>query len=133
MSNHASIWSDFTGTAFEQGFLHAGGIRTRYLSSGSPNNPLLLLLHGTGGHAEAYSRNIGVHGEQFWTVAIDLIGHGWTAKPDCPYEIRNYADHVLAVLDALGRDTAHVSGESLGGWSRPIWRSTTGTGSGGSS
>jgi 2-hydroxy-6-oxonona-2,4-dienedioate hydrolase len=96
--------------------LDAGGIRTRFISSGSPDKPLLLLLHGTGGHAEAYSRNFAAHGKHFWTVAIDLIGHGWTDKPDSGYEIADYGAHVLAVLDALGRKEARLSGESLGGW-----------------
>jgi 2-hydroxy-6-oxonona-2,4-dienedioate hydrolase len=77
---------------------------------------LLLLIHGTGGHAEAYSRNLAAHGEHFWTVAIDLIGHGWSDKPERGYEIPDYGRHVLAVLNALGRDRAHISGESLGGW-----------------
>ena len=115
-SFHQSVWSDLTGVGFAQGFLDAGGIRTRYLASGSPERPLLLLLHGTGGHAEAYSRNLAAHGEHFWTVAIDLIGHGWSDKPDHGYEVADYGAHVVAVLAALGRDRAHISGESLGGW-----------------
>ena len=114
--HHNSVWSDLTGVSFTQGYLDAGGIRTRFISSGSPDKPLLLLLHGTGGHAEAYSRNFAAHGEHFWTVAIDLIGHGWTDKPDNGYEVADYGAHVLAVMDALGRSRAHISGESLGGW-----------------
>lgn len=113
---HSSIWSDLTGVSFSQGFIDAGGIRTRFISSGTPDKPLLLLIHGTGGHAEAYSRNFEAHGEHFWTVAIDLIGHGWSDKPDCGYEIADYGQHVLAVMAALGRNKAHISGESLGGW-----------------
>ena len=111
-----SIWSDLTGVSFTQGFLNADGIRTRFISSGSPDKPLLLLIHGTGGHAEAYSRNFAAHGEHFWTVAIDLIGHGWSDKPDSGYEVADYGAHVIAVLDALGRESASISGESLGGW-----------------
>lgn len=114
--SHQSVWSDLTGVPFSQGFVDADGIRTRYLSSGSHDQPLLLLLHGTGGHAEAYTRNLAAHGEHFWTVAIDLIGHGWSDKPDSGYEIADYGAHVLAVLKALGRARAHISGESLGGW-----------------
>lgn len=113
---YKSVWSDMTAVSFSQGYLDAGGIRTRYLSSGTPDKPLLLLIHGTGGHAEAYTRNLAAHGEHFWTVAIDLIGHGWTDKPAEGYEIADYGRHVLAVMAALGRDKAHISGESLGGW-----------------
>ncbi len=31
-------------------------------------------------------------------------------------EIRHYVDHLLAFLDAIGVERAHLSGESLGGW-----------------
>ena len=78
--------------------------------------PPLLLLHGVGGHAEAYARNLKSHGEHFWTWAIDLIGHGWTDKPVVDREIPQYIDHVLRVLDALKIDKVSISGESLGGW-----------------
>lgn len=78
--------------------------------------PPLLLLHGVGGHAEAYARNLKSHGEHFWTWAIDLIGHGWTDKPAVDREIPQYIDHVLRVLDALRIDKVSISGESLGGW-----------------
>lgn len=115
-TNHASVWTDLTRVPFSQGYLDAGGIRTRYLSAGEPGKPLLLLIHGTGGHAEAYTRNLAAHGEHFLTYAIDLVGHGWSDKPAIGYEIKDYADHVLKVLDALGHEKAYISGESLGGW-----------------
>ena len=65
LSHHTSVWADLTGVSFSQGFLLADGVRTRYLMSGSPEQPLLLCLHGVGGHAEAYSRNLGPHGQHF--------------------------------------------------------------------
>lgn len=113
---HKSIWSDLTGVEFQQGFLDADGIRTRYLASGSPGMPLLLFLHGTSGHAEAFTRNLESHGRHFFTVSLDMIGHGYTDKPNIDYEIPAYADHILKVMDTLGYEKGHVSGESLGGW-----------------
>lgn len=115
MSYH-SIWTDLTRVPFSQGYLDAGGVRTRYLAAGDPDKPLLILIHGTGGHAEAYVRNLAAHAEHFCTYAIDLVGHGWSDKPDLAYEIPDYAAHVVNVIRALGRERAHVSGESLGGW-----------------
>lgn len=112
----SSVWSDLRGVTFSQGYLDACGIRTRFMQSGDPSKPLVLALHGVGGHAEAYSRNFGPHGEHFWFVAIDMLGHGWTDKPPLPYQVKDYADHVLAVLAALGRSKAMITGESLGGW-----------------
>lgn len=111
-----SVWDELKGVEFEQGYLDAGGIRTRYLATGSSDQPLLLMLHGIGGHAETYLRNLAPHGEHFRTVSIDMVGHGWTDKPDVDYEMPVYADHILKVLNSLGAERAHISGESLGGW-----------------
>lgn len=112
-----SIWADLRGVSFRQAWLDAEGVRTRYLQSGdAPEQPVLIFLHGTGGHAEAYVRNLGPHGEFFRTYAIDMLGHGWTDKPDRPMEIEVYVEHLRAVLDTIGVDRANISGESLGGW-----------------
>ena len=111
-----SFWIDLRAGAFAQGYLTAGGYRTRYLHAGQHGQPPLILLHGTGGHAECYSRNLLAHGEHFDTYAIDLIGHGYSDKPSFPYEIDVYVEHVRAVIDTLGFNQIRLSGESLGGW-----------------
>jgi 2-hydroxy-6-oxonona-2,4-dienedioate hydrolase len=111
-----SVWSDLNQIEFSQGFLQAGPYRTRYLHAGNPSKPLLLLLHGITGHAEAYVRQLGSHAEHFNTYAIDFIGHGYSTKPQHPLEIPHYIDQLRHVLDALGVERASFSGESLGGW-----------------
>ncbi len=113
---HHSFWGDLRGGSFEQGYLLADGIRTRYLHAGTRGRPVLILLHGTSGHAEAYTRNLLAHAAHFDTYAIDMVGHGYSDKPDKLYEIDVYVEHLRAVLDTLGCARAHVSGESLGGW-----------------
>ncbi len=113
---NSSFWIDLRAGAFAQGYLTAGGYRTRYLHAGQHGQPPLIFLHGTGGHAECYSRNLLAHGEHFDTYAIDLIGHGYSDKPSFPYEIDVYVEHVRAVIDTLGFNQIRLSGESLGGW-----------------
>lgn len=113
---YTSVWNDLNQVEFSQGFLHAGPYRTRYLHAGDDSKPLLLLLHGITGHAEAYVRNLQAHAEHFNVYAIDFIGHGYSSKPDHPLEIAHYLDQVTAVLDTLGVEKAYFSGESLGGW-----------------
>jgi 2-hydroxy-6-oxonona-2,4-dienedioate hydrolase len=111
-----SVWSDLVQVAFSQGYLQAGPYRTRYLHAGTPDKPLLLLMHGITGHAEAYTRNLAAHAEHFDVYAFDFIGHGYSTKPDHPLEIPHYLDQVTAILDTLDRDRAYLAGESLGGW-----------------
>lgn len=111
-----TFWKELRGTSYRQGWFDAKGVETRYLQSGDASLPPLILLHGSAGHAEAYLRNLKAHGRFFDTWSIDMIGHGWSYKPDHPYEIRHYVDHILRFMDAQGWDKARVSGESLGGW-----------------
>ncbi|MGE3936481.1 MAG: alpha/beta fold hydrolase [Rhodospirillaceae bacterium] len=115
-SAHRSIWADLQGVPFTQGYVTVDGIRTRYLRAGTPGKPALIFLHGTGGHAEAYVRNLAAHAEHFDTFAIDMLGHGHTDKPDYDYVIPRYLDHVRGFMDVMGLKTAMLSGESLGGW-----------------
>ncbi|NKY25180.1 alpha/beta fold hydrolase [Nocardia gamkensis] len=116
MPEYESIWSDLQGVPFTQGYLDVGGVRTRYLHAGDPTCPALVLLHGSGGHAEAYVRNLESHAVHFSTWSIDMLGHGYTGKPGHPLEISHYVEHVIGFLDAVGARRACVSGESLGGW-----------------
>jgi 2-hydroxy-6-oxonona-2,4-dienedioate hydrolase len=113
---YTSVWSDLAQVEFSQGFIEAGPFRTRYLHAGTLDKPPLILLHGVTGHAEAYIRNLRSHGEHFSVWAIDLIGHGYSSKPEHPLEIADYIEHVLAFMNAIGVERASFSGESLGGW-----------------
>jgi len=114
--SYRSIWGDLQGVAFEQGYADAGGVRTRYLHAGSKGKPGLIFIHGTGGHAEAYARNLAAHAQHFDTYAIDLLGHGFSDKPAYDYTIPEYVKQVVSFMDAVGLKTASLSGESLGGW-----------------
>lgn len=116
VTNHQSIWSDLQGVPFEQAYVDAAGVRTRYLRAGHRGKPVVLFLHGTGGHAEAYVRNLAAHAQHFDVIALDLLGHGFTAKPDRPYTMEEYVGHLRAFLDAQGIARCSLSGESLGGW-----------------
>ncbi len=111
---HISIWGELADVDHVLRHVDVRGVRTRVLQAG--NGPELVLLHGTGGHLEAYARDIAGLAEDFHVTAYDMIGHGWTDLPDRQYTIDVLSDHLLGLLDALGLDRPHLSGESLGGW-----------------
>jgi 2-hydroxy-6-oxonona-2,4-dienedioate hydrolase len=110
------MWAEVAGVAFTQHYVTANGIRTRVIQAGDPSLPHLVLLHGTGGHAEAFLRNLAGLSRDFHVVVYDMVGHGWTDAPNIPYTLDVYSDHLDGVLEALGIERAHLSGESLGGW-----------------
>ena len=114
MQPQISIWSDWIGVDLRQRMVDAGGVRTRVLEAGA--GPALVFVHGTGGHLEAYTRNIAELSRHFRVVLYDMVGHGYSDKPDRPYTIDVLSDHLLAVMDELDVERAHLSGESIGGW-----------------
>lgn len=113
---YRSIWGFLRELEFRQGYIDADGVRTRFAEAGRPEAPALLLLHGTGGHWETFAPNLPALSEHFHCIAIDMIGNGFSAKPDHDYEVPVYVRQVLAVLDAFGVQRAHVAGMSLGAW-----------------
>lgn len=107
-----SIWNILQGVPFRQHFIDAGGVRTRAIEAGE--GPPLIFLHGTGGHAEAYARNLEAHAEHFHVYAIDMIGHGYSDMPDVDYGPQTYVDFLRDFCDAIGAEKVCISGESLG-------------------
>ena len=91
----------------------AGGVRTRCFEKGS--GAPVILLHGGGGHAETWIRNIMPLSEHFRVLALDYLGHGYTDKPKVTYNLEAFSKHLLDFMDAAGIDKAHLVGESQGG------------------
>ncbi|MFC1431741.1 alpha/beta fold hydrolase [Streptacidiphilus sp. N1-3] len=112
---HIGIWGELADTDHELRHLDVAGVRTRVLRAGRAG-PDLVLLHGTGGHLEAYARDLAGLAEHFRVTAYDMVGHGWSDLPDRPYTVDVLSDHLLGLLDVLSIGAAHLSGESLGGW-----------------
>lgn len=110
-----TIWNELAGIDFAVKTVDAAGIPTRSLQAGS-GDEAVVFLHGTSGHLEAFARNIAVHAAHYECHAIDMLGHGYTGKPDYAYEIPRYVEHLVNYLDAVGLDKVHLVGESLGGW-----------------
>lgn len=110
-----AFWNALQGVDFSHRRIDCRGIRTRVLDAGA-GDEAILLLHGVQGHLESWLLNIARLAERRRVVAIDMLGHGFTDRPDRPYEIADYVDHALAVLDTLGIARAHWIGSSLGGW-----------------
>ncbi|MDY7106982.1 MAG: alpha/beta fold hydrolase [Actinomycetota bacterium] len=110
-----TAWLDLTGIDFCVRTVDAGGVATRALQAGE--GPDVVFLHGTSGHLEAFTRNVVAHVLAGYRVhAIDMLGHGYTAKPDMAYEIPRYVAHLADYLDACGIERVNLAGESLGGW-----------------
>jgi 2-hydroxy-6-oxonona-2,4-dienedioate hydrolase len=112
-ATNESIWLNLLGA--QTRYYDAAGIRTRAIESGEGGVPLIM-MHGVGGHAEAFARNVVPLGKHFRTLAIDLLGHGLSGSIDAPLSKEAYTKHLADFMDAAGIKKANLLGESLGGW-----------------
>ena len=76
----------------------------------------LVLLHGATSSWKCWRDVISQLTDTFDVFAPNLAGHGGRPRPSRPHSISDLADAVETQLDAAGIDTAHVVGNSLGGW-----------------
>lgn len=75
----------------------------------------LIILHGNGENCDYFAGQIDVFAQQYHVYALDTRGHGKTPRGDAPFTIRQFADDLLAFMDAHDIDKAHILGFSDGG------------------
>jgi pimeloyl-ACP methyl ester carboxylesterase len=89
------------------------GIDTRFLDTGGPGSPLVL-IHGLAASIEIWARAIGPLSKRFRVLAFDLPGFGEASKPDAPYDPAFFVEQLKRFLDAMDLPRAHMFGSSMG-------------------
>lgn len=75
----------------------------------------LILLHGNGENCDYFVGQTDVFAQYYHVYALDTRGHGKTPRGEAPFSIRQFADDLLAFMDAHDIDKAHILGFSDGG------------------
>ncbi len=107
-----SLWVGLLGATVR--VVPGARYRTRVIEAGS-GDPLIL-IHGVGGSAEIFARNIMSLARDFHVYAIDALYHGYSSlEPyDAEHRVERQAEAVVDFMDALGLAWAHIEGESMG-------------------
>ena len=96
-----------------EGWLDHDGARIWHASYG--DGPPVVLLHGGLGHAGNWGYQVpAILSAGYRAILIDSRGHGRSTRDDRPYSYERMASDVLAVIDALGSDSARFVGWSDG-------------------
>jgi pimeloyl-ACP methyl ester carboxylesterase len=100
------------GLRFRRIETSAGAISAMEAGSGDP----VILIHGLGATKASFLPTLAALAPSFHAIAIDLPGFGDSDKPfNAPYHAPYFAQSVVALLDALELERAHVGGNSMGG------------------
>jgi 3-oxoadipate enol-lactonase len=92
--------------------VHANGIDVNYEVQGE-GEPLVLIPYLAADQA-CYAFQVAEYAKQFTCYTVDLRGAGLSGKPEGVYTTELFADDIAAFIQAVGVDSAHVFGLSLG-------------------
>ena len=102
--------------------LEAAGLRLRYLALGEGDSVPVLLLHGFGADLNTWMFTQPALAEGRQVIALDLPGHGGSAKQLDRVDAESLAAIVDHALNALGIERLHLVGHSMGGGDRHFVR-----------
>jgi pimeloyl-ACP methyl ester carboxylesterase len=91
------------------------GVALSVLDDGPRDAPALVLITGLGGLKEGWFRQVPEFSRDFRVIAHDHRGMGGSTSTDDAFTLRDLADDVVRLLDALDVPTAAVWGVSMGG------------------
>src|SRR5690349_11253626 len=78
--------------------------------------PVIVLVHGMAGRGSTWDAVVPPLAEQFTVLALDLPGHGSSAKPvDGDYSLGSFAAVIRDLMLTLGIERGTIVGQSLGG------------------
>ena len=87
--------------------------RTHYLEAGA--GPVVILMHSNGNSAYEYEDVLPILSKAYRVIAVDYPGHGDSEPLRRHYAVGDYADFIIAFMDAMGLAAASVMGSSIGG------------------
>jgi 3-oxoadipate enol-lactonase len=90
-------------------------VEVHQLVEGPEEAPALVLINSLGSNLAMWEPQIEELVGPFRVVRFDLRGHGASPVPPGPYALADLGADVVALLDRLGVERAHVAGVSLGG------------------
>jgi 3-oxoadipate enol-lactonase len=83
--------------------------------SGPADAPVVVLSNSLGATRAMWDPQVPALAERYRVVTYDTRGHGGSPAPAGPYSLDDLVDDLVALLDRVGADRAHVVGLSLGG------------------
>lgn len=97
-------------------YIEINGICLSFLRWGDPKskNPPALLVHGTGFVAATWRLLAEALMPGYLVYAIDRRGHGRSSVPKRGYEFMDFAEDLVAFIDALGIQDTYGIGHSAG-------------------
>nr|XP_053639161.1 epoxide hydrolase 4-like isoform X2 [Cherax quadricarinatus] len=98
-------------------FVKLQNLKLHYVEAGSPENPLVVMIHGAPDFWFTWRRQIPSLSHDYWVVAVDMRGCGDSDTPRLRthYTTPLLAEDVASLIRILGRKSAHLVCAGVGG------------------
>lgn len=92
-------------------------VETFVITAGPDDGAPVIFVHGNVSASRFWEETLLALSEAYRGIAVDLRGYGRTeaAPVDAARGVRDWSDDLVALMDALGIDSAHLVGWSMGG------------------
>src|SRR5215218_8177627 len=90
-------------------------VAVSYTVTGPADAPVVVLSNSLGATRAMWDPQVPALAERYRVVTYDTRGHGESPAPAGPYTLDDLTDDLVALLDEVGAERAHVAGLSLGG------------------
>ena len=90
------------------------GVRLHYVEQGDPAGHPVVMLHGYTDSSFSFSRVLPLLDRRYRAFALDLRGHGDSARPAAAYALGDFAADVVAFMDELGLEDIALVGHCMG-------------------
>lgn len=97
--------------------IHVDGIDWPYLEGGPANGEIVVMVHGFGADKDHWTYYAPFMTGDYRLIAPDLPGFGENdLSANRSYAIKAQADRLIGFLDAMGIQSCHLGGNSMGGF-----------------
>jgi pimeloyl-ACP methyl ester carboxylesterase len=96
-------------------YIQLDDLKMFYYDNHATHKPVMVFIHGLGENLNSWHNQIDYFKTDYRVIAMDLRGHNRTDDGTKAITIKQFAADVIALLDVLQIQQAHIVGLSMGG------------------
>ncbi|MGB2862238.1 MAG: alpha/beta hydrolase [Sedimentisphaerales bacterium] len=99
---------------WESASVMSNGIRIHYWRTGGVGKPVMIMAHGITDYGLNWASLAAKFQADYDVIMYDARGHGFSSKPEGPYDLATHVEDLVGLIKALGINKPILIGHSMG-------------------
>ena len=99
---------------WESASVMSNGIRIHYWRTGGQGKPVMIMAHGVTDYGLSWASLAATFQADYDVIMYDARGHGFSGKPEGPYDLATHVEDLAGLIKALEIDKPILIGNSMG-------------------